>query len=319
MLVALLAPLEAHALELSAITEAFALANEHLDEPSRYSVSILVADLAAPLDCSSGLRLLGDEAFGTVEGVDTLIVIGAAANPAPSPEMIGWLRRQAQTTRRWGALGTGIFLLGAAGLLDGRRVTTHWQHADDLAMRYPAAIIDRDRIYVRDGPLFTGAGESAAIDLVLALIEEDHGRETALQVGHSLVVYLKRAGGESQHSVQLAGQSAERSSIERVHSWIRENPASDLSVNSLAQIAAMSPRNFARVFRRETGVSPAAFVESTRMEIARRLLEDTDLSPQRVALQAGFVNHDAARRAFLRLEGVTLAQYKMFRKTRPKQ
>lgn len=319
MLVALLAPLEAHALELGAIKDAFALANEHLDESSRYSVSILVADLATPLDCSSGLRLLGDEAFETVENVDTLIVTGAATDPAPSIEMIGWLRRQAQASRRWGALGTGIFLLGAAGLLDGRRVTTHWQHADDLAMRYPAAIVDRDRIYVRDGPLFTGAGESAAIDLVLALIEEDHGREAALEVGHSLVVYLKRAGGESQHSVQLAGQSAERSSIERVQSWIRDNPASDLSVNSLAQIAAMSPRNFARVFRRETGASPAAFVESTRMEIARRLLEDTDLSPQRVALQAGFVNHDAARRAFLRLEGVTLAQYKMFRKIRSKQ
>ncbi len=191
--------------------------------------------------------------------------------------MIAWLRQRAPAARRYGAVCTGTFLVGAAGLIDGRHVTTHWYYAEELRARFPLARVDADRIFIRDGPLFTSAGVSACIDLALALIEEDHGRDLAVSVARHMVMYLKRPGGQSQYSVPLAAQARTQSPIARIQTWILDHPEGDLSLSALASQAAMSPRNFSRVFRSETGLSPATYVEQVRMDKARRMLEDTSL------------------------------------------
>ena len=318
MLVAIVAHPGVHALEVSALTDAFALANAQPGADAAYEVRILVRDAAAPLKTSSGLRIVGDAALDDVErDIDTIIVTGGADPGAFAPATIQWMRDRAPRARRWGGIGTGAFLLGAAGLLDARRVTTHWRHADALAARHPRARVEPDRLFVRDGPLFTGAGESAAIDLALALIEEDHGRALALEIARELVLYVKRNGDEPQHSFQLAAQSAALSPVETVRAWIRDHPDADLSIPRLAAISAMSVRNFARVFKRETGVSPAAFVEMTRVERARRLLQESDLGVQQAAFRSGFASYDAARRAFLRRTGLTPSHYQRLHRRGP--
>src|SRR6202044_1011357 len=175
-----------------------------------------------------------------------------------------------------GSVCTGAFFLGAAGLLDGLSATTHWQHASELAERFPAALIEPDRIYVEDGALWTSAGVTAGIDLALKLIEDDHSRELALAVARRLVVFLKRPGGQSQFSAHLAAQIATEGRIQAVQHWVLEHLSLDLKLMTLAGRAAMSVRNFTRVFQTETGNPPAEFVEMARVDAARRLLEDSD-------------------------------------------
>jgi transcriptional regulator GlxA family with amidase domain len=261
-----------------------------------------VSEEPRPIACLSGLRFVPDRTIHDAdEPIDTLIVTGARDPFGPtSPALIDWLQRQAPKTRRYGAVCTGAFLLGAAGLLDNKHVTTHWQFAPALAEAFPSAIVEPDRIFVRDGPVFTSAGVSAGIDLALALVEEDLGRTAALAVARWLVMFLKRPGGQSQFSIQLAAQTASRTPILEVQQWIRDNPRARLSVRELAQRASMTERSFARVFRNETGITPADFVEATRVDAARRLLEETNLPLQRVASVCGFGRTEALRRAFLR-------------------
>jgi transcriptional regulator GlxA family with amidase domain len=219
------------------------------------------------------------------------------------------LRRQASNTRRYGAVCTGAFLLGAAGLLDNKHVT-HWEFAPALAEAFPSAIVEPDRIFVRDGPMFTSAGVAAGMDLALALVEEDLGRAAALAVARWLVMFLKRSGGQSQFSVHLAAQTASRTPILEVQQWIRDNPQAKLSVCALARRAGMTERSFARIFRSQTGMTPANFVEATRVDVARRLLEETDLPLQRVASVSGFGSTEALRRAFVRRLGVRPSDYR---------
>jgi transcriptional regulator GlxA family with amidase domain len=300
-----------HMLELTGIRDALFEANQRLPPERQYDTRIVAAEPGV-MRSGSGLCVLTDHGIADAPGpADTLIVVGTHEIPEPAPEpVLTWLRQQAAAARRHGSVCTGAFLLGAAGLLDGRHATTHWQYAEALASRYPAARIEPDRIFVRDGSLITSAGSSAAIDLTLALIEEDHGRALALWVARRLVVFLKRPGGQSQFSVQLAAQVAQRTPIERAQQAVRDNPAGGFDLVELAQIAAMSPRNFSRVFRQETGISPADFVEMTRMEVARGLLEDSGMSIQEVARRSGFGNAGAARRVFLRRLGLTPSEYR---------
>jgi transcriptional regulator GlxA family with amidase domain len=223
-----------------------------------------VAEEARPITCLSGLRIIPDRTIhDNDEPIDTLIVTGAR-DPfgRASPSFITWLQRQAPNTRRYGAVCTGAFLLGAAGLLDNKHVTTHWQFARALAEAFPSAIVEPDRIFVRDGRMFTSAGVTAGMDLALALVEEDLGRPAALAVARWLVMFLKRPGGQSQFSTQLNAQIASRTPILEVQQWIRDNPQARLSVRELAQHAGMSERSFARVFRSQTGITPADFVEA---------------------------------------------------------
>jgi transcriptional regulator GlxA family with amidase domain len=212
---------------------------------------------------------------------------------------------------------TGAFVLAAAGVLDGRRATTHWTWCDRLQEQFPAITVERDPIFVRDGNVTTSAGVTAGIDLALALVEDDLGSEVALQVARTLVVFIQRPGGQSQFSAQLALQSAERGPLRDLLVWIVDNPDADLSVAALAERAGMSSRHLARVFRAELGTTPAQYVETVRVETVRRLLETTDGSLHQLARQTGFGTVETLVRAFQRRIGTTPGEYRR-RFTRPR-
>jgi transcriptional regulator GlxA family with amidase domain len=205
---------------------------------------------------------------------------------------------------------TGAFVLAKAGLLDGRRATTHWASCGDLAARYPAIQVERDPIFVRDGNVSTSAGVTAGMDLALALVEEDLGRRVALEAARWLVVFLQRPGGQAQFSAQLSAQAAGRAPLRELQSWIPDHLDEDLSVPALARRACMSDRNFARAFRRETGRTPGAYVEAARVERARIALETGDLPVETIAAQAGFGTVETMRRAFRRQVGVSPIEYR---------
>jgi transcriptional regulator GlxA family with amidase domain len=318
MLVAIVAPQGVQALDVSGPADVFGEAVAQIGAPC-YRVQVIAAT-NAPVTCSSGVVLLPQRTIDDPdEPIDTLLVAGAPVQQATrdSTDLVAWIARRAPTARRFGSVCTGTFMLGAAGLLSDSTVTTHWQHAAELATACPEARVEPDRLFVRDGPLCTSAGVTAGIDLALALIEEDHGRALALAVARRLVVFLKRPGGQSQFSAHLAAQIAARSPVQEVQAWILDNLPSNLTVETLARQGGMSVRNFARVFRQEAGVTPAYFVEMARVDSARRMLEDTVLPLQRVASRCGFTNVDGLRRAFLRRLGVGPHDYRArFRSTR---
>jgi transcriptional regulator GlxA family with amidase domain len=224
--------------------------------------------------------------------------------------VLEWLRAEAKRGRRYGSVCSGAFLLAAAGLLDGRRVTTHWAVADRLAAAYPSLAVDKDALYVRDGPVRTAAGVTAGMDLALALVEEDVGRDVAVEVAARLVMFFKRPGGQLQFSRAGAAAPAGRSALQEVQRWAAANPAEDHAVPRLAARVGLSPRHFARLFRSETGTTPAAWVEAARVEAARGLLEDAANSPKQVAARCGFADVNVLRRAFQRHLGVTPAEYR---------
>jgi len=309
--VVVFAPTDVHALEIASVMDVFNEANAQAGSTTLYSMT-LVAERRETIRCSSGLRIVPDLSIADpVPDADTLIVAGSYGVPrAPSDAVIAWLQRRSVSARRYGAVCTGAFLVGAAGLIDGRIVTTHWAYADELRTRFPSARVDSDSIFVRNGPLFTSAGVSACIDLALALVEEDHGRNLALSVARNMVMYLKRPGGQSQYSAPLAAQARAGTPIARVQTWILDHPEEELSLSALASRAAMSPRNFSRVFRNETGLSPAEFVQQVRMDKARQLLEETSLPLDQVAKRSGLGTAASARRIFLRRLGISLRQYR---------
>jgi transcriptional regulator GlxA family with amidase domain len=244
--------------------------------------------------------------------IDTLIVAGGTGARAAEEDerVVGWLQEAVKRSRRVTSVCTGAFLLARAGLLDGHRATTHWASCADLAERYPAVTVEPDPIFVRDGNVVTSAGVTAGMDLALALVEEDLGRDVALAAARWLVVFLKRPGGQAQFSAQLAAQTAERQPLRELQAWIPDHLDQDLSVPALASRAAMSERNFARAFRRETGMTPAAYVEAARVESARIALETGDLPVEQVARQAGFGTVETMRRAFGRRVGVSPVDYR---------
>jgi transcriptional regulator GlxA family with amidase domain len=276
-----------------------------------YTVELLAAHPGI-VRSSSGLELVVRRSFKEVRrGIDTLLVAGGiGARRSPSDQLVTWLRRIAPRVCRLASVCTGAFLLAEAGLLDGRRATTHWGACRQLAERYPHVAVDADPIFVRDGRVYTSAGVTAGMDLALALVEEDHGNEVALAVARELVMFLKRPGGQSQYSAQLMAQAAGREPIRELQVWIGEHPAADLSVASLARRGAMSVRNFARVFTREVGMTPARFVERARVEAARRRLEESSMGVEAIAAQCGFSSAEIMRRAFLRTVRVNPAEYR---------
>jgi len=261
----------------------------------------------------AGLRLAAERSYRAVRGdLDTLIVTGIDEpdDARQDPELVRWLARTAPRARRVVGLCTGTFVLAEAGLLDGRRATTHWMDCDELARRFPTVTVERDPIYVRDRGVYTSAGSTAGLDLVLALVEEDVGRRVALQVAQRMVFFLKRPGGQAQFSAQLSTQMAEREPLRDLQAWILEHPGADLSVDVLASRAAMSPRNFFRVFVREIGMTPGRFVERVRVEAARRLLEETSRGIPDVAGACGFGTPETMRIAFRRTLGVNPKGYR---------
>ncbi|MFE3137758.1 GlxA family transcriptional regulator [Streptomyces scopuliridis] len=269
----------------------------------------------APVRTSSGLTLVPDLALTDAPDPHTLVVPGGSGTRGPDPLLIAWLRERAPRAGRLVSICTGALLLAAAGLLDGRRATTHWIAADLLATHYPAVEVDPDPIYIRDGEIATSAGVTSGIDLALALVEEDLGREVALTVARHLVVFLRRPGNQAQFSAQLAAQTAQREPLRDVQSWISDHPGGDLSVESLAARARLSPRHFARAFRAETGMTPGRYVERVRVEHARRLLEESADGVEEISRACGYGTPEAMRRAFIRALGTAPAEYR--RRFRP--
>jgi transcriptional regulator GlxA family with amidase domain len=265
-----------------------------------------------PVLSSSGLGLVpgGDLRQFPAERIDTLVVPGGEGTRAPEPELIGWLRSAAPRIRRVASVCTGAFLLAEAGLLAGKKATTHWAYADSLARRFPDVRVDPDPIFVRDGAIATSAGVTAGLDLALALVEEDLGHEVALAVARGLVMYLRRPGRQAQFSAHLRARTARRAPLRDVQQWIGENPAADLSVDALAARAGLSPRQFSRAFSAETGTSPGRHVAAVRLEAARRMLEDPGRGIQQVARACGYGTAEAMRRAFIQSLGVPPASYR---------
>jgi transcriptional regulator GlxA family with amidase domain len=261
----------------------------------------------------SGLRLVADTAYASVTGpIDTLIVgpFDDLALARHDKRLVAWLRHAARRSRRIASFCSGAFLLAEAGLLDARRATTHWTFCADLARRYPQVTVDPEPIYVRDRGVYTSAGSTASMDLVLGLVEEDLGRRVAQAVALRLVLFLKRPGGQAQMSVQLSTQLAERQPLRDLQAWIVDHPGEDLGVPALARRVAMSPRNFFRVFTREIGITPARFVERARVEAARRLLEETGRGVEDIAARCGFGSAETMRGAFQRVLRVSPQTYR---------
>jgi transcriptional regulator GlxA family with amidase domain len=298
-------------LDVTGPVEVFSVATQHGITPA-YRVEV-VAPGAAPITTTSGIVLTPARALADVRGpVDTLVVAGGDGVRAQlaDPELLATVRRVAGRSRRVASVCTGTFLLAEAGLLDGRRVTTHWSRCRRLAREYPGLTVDPDPIFVRDGDVYTSAGVTAGIDLCLALVEADHGRDAALAVARQLVVFLKRPGGQAQFSSHLSTQLAERDVLAEVQAWIADHLDDDLSVARLAARASMSPRHFARVFRAETGVTPARYVEQARIEQARTRLEESSAGIEEIARGCGFGTPETMRRAFLRALWVGPAEYR---------
>jgi transcriptional regulator GlxA family with amidase domain len=248
------------------------------------------------------------EVKGTIDSV--LLVAGVATRFTKDPALSQWLRKSAPAVRRLGGVCVGAFLLAEAGILDGKRATSHWKFGKELARHYPRVQVESEPIWVRDGNIYTSAGISAGIDLALAWVEEDCGSALAHEVARELVLFLRRPGGQQQLSVSLGKQASEMKSIHELQVWIADHLEKNLSVQALAQRAAMSVRNFERVFARETGGTPARYVAQLRVEAARRQLEDTDKSIEQIARSCGFVSADLMRRVFIRSVGTTPARYR---------
>lgn len=275
---------------------------------------LVVAPAGGPLRSSSGVRLMPDRVIDRAfeDKIDTLLVAGCpnASEAPPDDRVIAWLRRHAPRARRFGSICSGAFYLAAAGLLDGRRITTHWAVAERLAAQYPSVTVDRDAIQISDGKLRTAAGVTAGLDLALALVEEDLGREIAMKIASQLVMFFKRPGGQMQFSRRGEAVPAGRSALQELQRWIAANPALDHSVANLAKRMNLSPRHFARLFRSEVGVTPHTWVEEARVSAARHLLELGHGAPKQVATRCGFSDADTLRRAFVRHVGVTPAEYR---------
>ncbi|MBK8233410.1 MAG: GlxA family transcriptional regulator [Candidatus Eisenbacteria bacterium] len=265
------------------------------------------------LRTSSGIRIHADRAFSEVDrGVDTLLIAGGmGVGPCRgNKNLIRWIRRQSTRVRRLASICTGAFLLADAGLLRGRIATTHWHHLDHLAREFPDVRVEADRIFTQEGSLYTSAGVTAGMDLALALVEEDFGREVALAAARELVLFLKRPGGQAQFSAQLSAQLAEHEPLRDLQTYIAEHPDHDLSVGRLAHRVGMSPRNFARLFKREVGITPAHYVGTVRVETARRLLEETSHRLETIRRRSGLGTLESMRRTFLRTIGITPGQYR---------
>jgi transcriptional regulator GlxA family with amidase domain len=270
----------------------------------------VVAKGGGQVPMSAGLVLMAADLPATGAGVDTLIVAGGRGveQAAGDACLLSWLRARAESAKRTASVCTGAFLLAAAGLLDGRRAVTHWAYCTQLAERYPRIRVESDPIFITDGQYWTSAGVTAGIDLALAMVEEDLGRDLALAVARRLVVFLKRPGGQAQFSATLDLQRGER--FGPLHHWIREHLAEDLSLPALAAQAGMSERSLLRHYAAVVGTTPGRTVERLRVEAARLLLADTERPVKEIADRSGFGSEETMRRSFLRLIEVTPQAYR---------
>lgn len=273
----------------------------------------VVSSSGQPVRSQSGLVLVPDGDLASARGpIGTLLVAGGEGvlQALGDRRLVAWLRRAARRSRRVASVCSGSFLLAEAGLLDGRRATTHWVACDTLAAMYPDVTVEPDPIFVRDGDVWTSAGVTAGMDLALAMVEEDHGSDVALEIARRFVLFLRRPGNQSQFSAALSVRPPDPDGLRDLLAWVATHLGGDLTVEALARRAHMSVRHFSRIFRSETGMTPARYVERVRLEAARRRLEETDLPVEAVAAECGFGTAETMRRAFLRALHVPPTEYR---------
>lgn len=314
--IVIIAPPNASILDIAGPLEVFSKATDYINTyiqntEETYTLHVLSITSSKIIKTSSGLPIICE---GTVKSidyeVDTVLVAGNAPEDIVIQETLNWLSQHANTIRRVGSICAGAFILAKAGILNGKRATTHWRVCEKLAKCYPEVKVESDPIFVKDGNVYTSAGISTGMDLALAMVEEDYGRDIALAVARQLVLYLKRPGNQSQFSIMLTHQKVDYQPIRDIQDWIIEHLDEDLTVEILAEKASMSPRNFARVFIRESGITPAKYIEKLRLETARRRLEETKLTLDEISNECGVGNADALRRLFLRHMKTTPSDYR---------
>ncbi|MCO1335787.1 helix-turn-helix domain-containing protein [Microbulbifer sp. OS29] len=306
----------AHSLDVIGPAEVFSLANQQLKDKGlscddQYEIEFLAEDGDTKL-VSSGLRLCADRCFTDSKDIHTLLIGGNLHDEAErfnvSESLKHWISIQSGLVERIGCIGNGALILAEVGLLNGRRATTHWRYVDLLKV-FPEVEVDEDSVFVKDGHVFTSAGVSAGVDLALAMVEEDFGRGIALSVAQLMVLYLKRDSDHKQSSTYLLSQLQSDRFLDLVQ-WIHSNLEQSLCVNSLAEKASMSPRNFARCFTRDMGVTPGRFVEKIRVEKVCQLLATQALTQERIATICGFKSQEQLRRAFRRNKGMLPREYR---------
>jgi transcriptional regulator GlxA family with amidase domain len=301
------------ALDLVGPLEAFSTAKVDRGDgdPRGYEV-LIITESDETFASESGVAFKGHRILRRAPALDTLVIPGGAGlrRPETNARISTWIRRKAGGIRRIVSVCTGIYGLAPTGLLDGRRVTTHWRFADDVARRFPRLKVDPNALFLKDGPFYTSAGVTAGIDLALAMIEEDYGSAVALTVARELVMYLKRPGGQEQYSEPLRFQSHAQDRFGELVPWLLEHLQQDLSVEAMAERVCLSPRQFSRRFKKVFGRTPAAFVATMRLDEARRRLAAPDESLQRVGASVGFKSADVFRRAFERRFLVTPSVYR---------
>ncbi|MEO5692884.1 MAG: DJ-1/PfpI family protein [Usitatibacter sp.] len=306
---------EAQILDVAGPMEIFRGATLAVRERRAYSEPAyeihIVARRRGAVRTSCGLTIVSTAAFADApRDVDTLIVAGGVMDEAlRDAALLSYVRETAPKARRVVAIGTGTFVLATSGLLDGRRATTHWRACKSLAQLFPNVDVVSDQVFVRDGQYLTSAGASAALDQSLALVQEDFGKDIAMSVAHRKVMFLRRTGGESQVSTHLAAQMIGHEGLAVLATWILANTAKDLSSEALAEQGAMSVRSLSRLFAKELGMTPAGFIERARVEVARRLLEESDMRIDAIARKCGLGGEERLRRTFQRVVGMTPREY----------
>lgn len=303
-------------LDITGPYEAFSLAIQCLKsyhKDTTYVLHTLSLDRNRIVKTSSGLCLQCEDSIKSLNyPIDTLFIPGIpeSLEDMVAPKTLSWIKQQSMQVRRICSICTGAFILAEASILDNRKVATHWKLCHKLANDYPSLDVDSESIFIKDGHVYTSAGVSSGIDLALALIEEDFGRTLALEVARELVVYLKRPGNQAQFSVTLKHQDSDYKPIQNIKDWLLEHLKERITVEDLAEQALMSPRNFARVFTRETGITPAKYVEKLRLEAACRLLTETQHTLETISLECGLMNIDNMRRLFIKHLKVTPSDYR---------
>jgi transcriptional regulator GlxA family with amidase domain len=277
-----------------------------------YDIQLANPGLERTLKTNRGVMLADATPIADVRGpIDTLVIAGGpgAENGTYDPNFIAWIAKAGSQARRVASICTGAFLLAEAGLLNGKQAVTHWTFCDRLAREYPRVAVRPEPIFLRDGPIYTSAGITAGIDLSLTLVEEDHGHETALRIARFLVMFLVRPGGQAQYSHMLSHQAVTSQPLRELQVWMLQHLREPLTVESLAERIGMSARHFTRVCLRETGMNPGQFVDRMRVEAAQQIIDSSSRGLKEIAASCGFQSADAMRRTFLRVLGVTAAEY----------
>ncbi|MBB6499905.1 GlxA family transcriptional regulator [Pedobacter cryoconitis] len=303
-LIVLVAIPDSLSLDLIGAADVFSCANHfHKDPVSNYKIVIASATKELTMTMTNGLNIhCSCSIYEIKDQIDTLIIAGFSADERWNkfPQLVEWLKTCSAGIRRVASVCVGAFILAEAGLLNGKRATTHWRHCKELNDKYEGIVVDPDPIFVKDGHIYTSAGASAGIDLALAMVEEDYDCNLSIEVARWLVLYLRRPGNQSQFSSLLSQQLSSKKPIKELQQWIASHLKEDLSVTVLAERIAMSPRNFSRVFTAETGFTPARYIERLRVESGRRYIEETKYSLDEISMECGFGSADTMRKVFLR-------------------